>query len=278
MSLIAPAQYGQRAWQAIVDALSGALAKGVLPALSETEREAIEAGDTWWDAALFSGMPRWQTLLDFPVQPLTPEEQAFLDGPVEELCRHLSDWEVNQLRDLPPPVWAFLKTHGFFGMIIPQRYGGLEFSARAQSRVVTTLSTRSVAAAVSVMVPNSLGPAELLLHYGTEEQKDHYLPRLAKGLEVPCFALTSPEAGSDAASIPDFGVVCKGMWQGKETLGMRVTSVVKPCVKHGVLSDQPYVDWMLDRLANRAETSTCALDTTGTPGSSGAPAPSASTS
>ena len=135
-----------------------------------------------------------------------------------------NDWEITHERyDLPPQVWQFVKDKGFLGMIIPKKYGGLGFSAIAHSAVVLKLSTRSNALGVSVMVPNSLGPAELLLHYGTEEQKNHYLPRLAKGLEVPCFALTSPEAGSDAAAIPDFGVVCKGMWQGKEVLGMRVT-------------------------------------------------------
>jgi acyl-CoA dehydrogenase len=134
------------------------------------------------------------------------------------------DWEITHERqDLPPHLWQFIKDKGFLGMIIPKRYGGLEFSALAHSAVVMKLSTRSGAAAISVMVPNSLGPAELLLHYGTEEQKNHYLPRLAKGLEIPCFALTSPEAGSDAAAIPDYGVVCKGQWHGKEVLGMRVT-------------------------------------------------------
>ena len=195
----------------------------VLPKLGDTERVALEAGTVWWDAALFSGMPKWQELLDFPVQPLTEEEQAFLDGPVEELCRRLNDWEVQQLRDLPPPVWAFLKTHRFFGMIIPKDYGGLGFSAIAHSRVVTKISSRSVACAVTVMVPNSLGPAELLLHYGNEEQKRRMLPRLASGEDIPCFALTGPEAGSDAAATQSEGIVEKRVVDGKDVLGMRLS-------------------------------------------------------
>ncbi|HOV57052.1 MAG TPA: acyl-CoA dehydrogenase [Rhodanobacteraceae bacterium] len=195
----------------------------VLPRLGETERVALEAGTVWWDAALFSGMPPWQELLDFRVQPLSAEEQAFLDGPVEELCRRLNDWEVHQLRDLPAPIWAFLKTHRFFGMIIPKEYGGWGFSAIAHSRVVTKISSRSVACAVTVMVPNSLGPAELLLHYGSEEQKRRLLPRLACGEEVPCFALTGPEAGSDAAATQSLGIVEKRLVDGTEVLGMRLT-------------------------------------------------------
>jgi len=200
------------------------LFRRILPDMSSTEKEAIDAGTVWWDGDLFSGAPDWNKLLATPEPQLSAEEQAFLDGPVETLCAHCDDWEVTHERqDLPPQVWQFIKDQGFLGMIIPKQYGGLGFSALAHSAVVTKLSSRSNAAAVSVMVPNSLGPAELLLHYGTEAQKDHYLPRLAKGLEIPCFALTSPEAGSDAASIPDYGVVCKGQWQGKEVLGMRVT-------------------------------------------------------
>ena len=153
-----------------------------------------------------------------PAPRLSAEEQAFLDGPVEELCAMCNDWEITHERqDLPPHVWQFIKDKGFLGMIIPKQYGGLGFSALAHSAVVMKLSTRSSTAAISVMVPNSLGPAELLLHYGTDEQKNHYLPRLAKGLEIPCFALTSPEAGSDAGSIPDYGIVCKGTWQGKRS-------------------------------------------------------------
>ncbi|MDF3011307.1 MAG: hypothetical protein K0S03_2103, partial [Burkholderiales bacterium] len=201
-----------------------AVYRRILPDMSQTEKEAIDAGTVWWDADLFSGKPDWDKLLATKEPRLTPEEQAFLDGPVEELCRMCDDWEISHERqDLPAHVWQFIKDQGFLGMIIPKKYGGLGFSALAHSAVVMKLSTRSAAAAITVMVPNSLGPGELLLHYGTEAQKDHYLPRLAKGLEIPCFALTNPEAGSDAASIPDYGVVCKGTWQGKETLGMRVT-------------------------------------------------------
>jgi acyl-CoA dehydrogenase len=196
----------------------------ILPDMSQTEKEAIDAGTVWWDADLFSGRPDWERLLGTPAPRLSSEEQAFLDGPVEEACAMANDWEITHERyDLPPHLWQFLKDKGFFGMIIPKKYGGLGFSALGHSEVVTKLSSRCNALAVTVMVPNSLGPAELLLHYGTDEQKNHYLPRLAKGQEIPCFALTSPEAGSDAASIPDFGVVCKGTWQGKETLGMRLT-------------------------------------------------------
>jgi acyl-CoA dehydrogenase len=172
----------------------------VLPRLGDTERIALEAGTVWWDGELFSGRPRWRRLLDFKSQPLTKEEQDFLDGPVEELCRLLNEWEIIQARELPPEVWDFLCKHRFFGMIIPKEHGGLGFSALAHSAVVTKISSRSLTASVTVMVPNSLGPAELLLHYGTEEQKRHYLPRLATGEEIPCFALTGPEAGSDAAS------------------------------------------------------------------------------
>jgi acyl-CoA dehydrogenase len=201
-----------------------ALYRSILPDMSQTEKEAIDAGTVWWDADLFSGRPHWDRLLHTPAPRLSSEEQAFLDGPVEEACAMADDWEITHERhDLAPELWQFLKDKGFFGMIIPKKYGGLGFSALGQSAVVMKLSSRSNALAVTVMVPNSLGPAELLLHYGTDEQKDHYLPRLAKGLEIPCFALTSPEAGSDAASIPDFGVVCKGIWHGKETLGMRLT-------------------------------------------------------
>jgi acyl-CoA dehydrogenase len=201
-----------------------ALYRRILPDMSQTEKEAIDAGSVWWDADLFSGKPDWNKLLRVPAPRLSAEEQAFLDGPVEELCSLCDEWQItHELQDLPPHVWQFIKDQGFLGMIIPRKYGGLGFSALAHSAVVMKLSTRSSAAAISVMVPNSLGPAELLLHYGTDAQKDHYLPRLARGLEIPCFALTNPEAGSDAAAIPDYGVVCKGTWQGSEVLGMRVT-------------------------------------------------------
>ena len=199
--------------------------KKILPPMSSTEKEALDAGTVWWDGDLFSGNPDWEKLLKHDTAKLSDEEQAFIDGPVNELCSLINDWQVSQeLNDLPPEVWEYIKKNKFFGMIIPKKYGGLEFSALAHSAVVMKVSTRSVAAAVSVMVPNSLGPAELLLRYGTEEQKDHYLPRLAVGEEIPCFALTSPEAGSDASSIPDFGIVCKGEYNGKkDVLGIRIT-------------------------------------------------------
>ena len=201
-----------------------AVYRRMLPAMSQTEKEALEAGTVWWEGQLFSGKPRWQDMLAFPQPRLTAEEQSFLDNECEELCRMVNDWETTQVhQDLSPEAWRYVKDKGFLGMIIPKRYGGLEFSAYAHSQVVQKLSTRCSAAAVSVMVPNSLGPAELLLHYGTEAQKNHYLPRLAKGQEIPAFALTNPNAGSDAASIPDTGVVCKGMWEGKEVIGMRIT-------------------------------------------------------
>jgi acyl-CoA dehydrogenase len=198
-------------------------AQHVLPSLSATEREAIEAGDVWWDADLFAGNPDWAKLLAVPPATLSKEEQAFLDGPVDELCRMLDDWQINwELRDLPPQVWDFLKAHKFFAMIIPKSYGGLGFSAYAHSEVIRKLSTRSICAAVTAMVPNSLGPGELLHQFGTKAQQDYWLPRLAKAEEIPCFGLTSSEAGSDAASMIDSGVVCRGSWQGREVLGIRL--------------------------------------------------------
>lgn len=199
-------------------------AKGVLPRLSTTEREAIEAGDVWWDADLFTGNPDWATLLAEAPAKLSTEEQAFLDGPVAELCAMLDDWHINwDLRDLQPQVWAFLKAHKFFAMIIPKQYGGLGFSAYAHSEVVRKLSSRSITAAVTAMVPNSLGPGELLLQFGTKAQRDYWLPRLADGSEIPCFGLTSPEAGSDAASMVDSGIVCRGTFDDREVLGIRLT-------------------------------------------------------
>lgn len=195
----------------------------ILPPMSATEREAIEAGNVWWEAELFRGNPDWSKLRAFPMPELSTEEQAFVDGPVEELCTMLDDWDITHRRmDLPPEVWRFMKQHRFFGMIIPQRYGGLEFSNFAHSCVVTKIASRSISAGVTVMVPNSLGPAELLLHYGTEAQKDYYLPRLADGREIPCFALTGPHAGSDAGAIPDRGIVCMGEHEGKQVLGLRL--------------------------------------------------------
>ncbi|MBF0308408.1 MAG: acyl-CoA dehydrogenase [Magnetococcales bacterium] len=199
------------------------LFRRALPPISATEKEALEAGTVWWDREIFGGIPDWQSLMQRPMPPLSPQEQAFLDGPVETLCRMLDDWKINAVdHDLPPQVWSFIKENRFFGMVIPREYGGLGFSAMAHSAVVLKVSSRSVTAAVTIMVPNSLGPAELIRHYGTTEQKNHYLPRLAAGLEIPCFALTGPEAGSDASSIPDRGVVCRGRYQGREVLGMRL--------------------------------------------------------
>jgi acyl-CoA dehydrogenase len=200
-----------------------ALFKRILPTMSDTERDALEAGTTWWDADLFSGRPDWTKLLAYGRATLTAEERHFLDHDVEHLCELVNDWETQQQLDLPSQAWAYMKSQGFLGMIIPRQYGGKQFSAYMHSQVVMKLSSRCSALAVTVMVPNSLGPAELLLHYGTEEQKNYYLPRLAAGTEIPCFALTSPYAGSDAASIPDLGVVCMGMHEGRATLGFRLT-------------------------------------------------------
>ncbi len=196
----------------------------IMPRMSATEQAAVEAGNVWWDAELFAGKPDWRRLLSTPAPSLTVEEQRFLDVETEHLCDLANDWETTSVwQDLSPEAWAYATDKGFLGMIVPKAYGGLGFSAYAHSQVIQKLSTRCSAAAVSVMVPNSLGPAELLLHYGTEDQKNHYLPRLARGQEIPCFALTNPYAGSDAASITDTGVVCKGMWNGEETLGFRIS-------------------------------------------------------
>lgn len=192
--------------------------------MSDTEKSAIDAGTTWWEADLFCGNPDWKKLHQYPVPKLTIEEQAFVDGPVEVVCSMLDDWEAtHELTDLPQDVWQYLKDNKFFAMIIKKEYGGLEFSAFAQSCVLQKLTSKSTLLSSIVGVPNSLGPGELLQHYGTKEQKDHYLPRLASGQEIPCFALTSPEAGSDASSIPDYGVVCKGQWNGEEVVGVSLT-------------------------------------------------------
>ncbi|CDG16869.1 acyl-CoA dehydrogenase FadE [Xenorhabdus doucetiae] len=195
----------------------------VMPSMSTTEKEAIDAGTTWWEGDLFRGNPDWQKLHNYPKPQLTAEEQAFIDGPVEEACRMANDFQItHELADLPPELWAYLKEHRFFAMIIKKEYGGLEFSAYAQSQVLQKLAGVSGILAITVGVPNSLGPGELLQHYGTDEQKKRYLPGLARGEEIPCFALTSPEAGSDAGAIPDTGVVCMGEWQGEQVLGMRL--------------------------------------------------------
>ena len=200
------------------------LFRSQLPPMSATEREALEAGTVWWDRELFSGAPRWKKLFKTPRPHLTADEQAFLDGPVEKLCQMLDDWEITHERlDLPQEVWRFMRREKLFGMIIPREYGGLGLSALAHSHAVMKVASRSITAAVTVMVPNSLGPAELLLRYGTTRQREYYLPRLARGDEIPCFALTSPQAGSDASSLPDRGVVCRADHDGQEdVLGIRV--------------------------------------------------------
>ena len=195
----------------------------MLPRMSKTEQDALEAGNVWWDGELFSGMPDWRKLLRLPPPQLTAEEQAFLDGPCEELCRMLDDWEItHELLDMPPNVWRYLKEQKFFAMIIPKEYGGLGFSPLASSMILTKVSSRNATASSTIGVPNSLGPAELLLHYGTDEQKQRWLPGLASGEEVPCFALTSPRVGSDATALIDSGVVTKGMWEGHEIIGIRL--------------------------------------------------------
>lgn len=200
-----------------------AIYRTMLPSMSDTEREALEAGNVWWDGELFSGMPDWERLMSFPAPVLSDEEQAFMDGPCEELCRMIDDWDIAHNRaDMPEEVWAFIKKHKFFAMIIPKQYGGLEFSAYANAMVISRLASRSATVSSTVGVPNSLGPAELLLHYGTEEQKQRWLPGLASGDEVPCFALTSPQAGSDAAALIDNGVVCRGTFNGEEIVGIRL--------------------------------------------------------
>ncbi|OEE94912.1 acyl-CoA dehydrogenase FadE [Vibrio crassostreae] len=210
--------------QTLISQKALSLFKKVLPAMSQTEKEALEAGTVWWEAELFKGKPEWKKLQNIADPKLSEAEQAFLDGPVNIVCEMVNDYQVtHELADLPPEVWQYLKDHKFFAMIIKKKYGGLEFSAYAQSLVLQKLTGVSSVLSSTVGVPNSLGPGELLQHYGTEEQRNHYLPRLAEGKEIPCFALTSPEAGSDAGSIPDYGVVCKGDWQGEEVLGMRLT-------------------------------------------------------
>lgn len=209
----------------IISNLTLRLFRKLLPQISQTEQEALDAGTVWWEGDIFSGKPDWNKLMAFPKPELSHEEKAFLDGPVEELCAMLDEWHITHERhDLPPHVWQFIKEKGFFGLIIPKEYGGCGFSALAHSEVVMKIGSRSNTAAVTVMVPNSLGPAELLLHYGTDAQKDYYLPRLSKGIEVPCFALTGPDAGSDAGSIPDTGIVCRETFDGQpDVLGLRVT-------------------------------------------------------
>ncbi len=195
-----------------------------LPPISKTEQEAIDAGTLWWEGELFTGQPNWDTLLNYGKPQLSAKEQSFLEGPVEELCRMVDPWDVGFKRAMiPDPVLAHLKREKFFGMIIPEKYGGLELSAVAQTEVLSRLYPVGAIVGTFIVVPNSLGPGELLVKYGTQAQKDHYLPRLANGDEIPCFALTSPLAGSDATSISDTGIVCKGEWEGEEITGMRLS-------------------------------------------------------
>src|SRR5690606_35889530 len=200
------------------------IVKSILPRVSRTEQEALDAGTVGWDAELFSGRPHWDKLLNVRKPTLTAEEQAFLDGPVEQLCAMLDDWDIRHNRaDLPPKVWQFIKDNGFLGMLISKEHGGLGFSAQAQSQIISKISSRSVTAGITVMVPNSLGPGELLEKYGTPAQKEKYLGRLARGQEVPCFALTGVHSGSDAGGMRDYGTVTKGMYQGEEVLGVRLS-------------------------------------------------------
>ena len=242
-----------------------------LPPISKTEEEALAAGSVCWDAELFSGKPNWDHLLQQPKSTLKPEEIEFINGPVDELCRRLNDWQItNQDHDLSPEVWSFIKDNGFFGMIIPKSYGGLGFSTSAHSAVIMKVASRSITAAVTIMVPNSLGPAELLLHYGTKDQKSFYLPRLAKGIEIPCFALTSADAGSDAASMPDRGEVCYQHWQGERRLGIRL-NWAKRYITLGPVATLLGLAFRLDDpqhfIGGKQELGiTCALIPTNTPG------------
>ncbi|UJX27365.1 MULTISPECIES: acyl-CoA dehydrogenase [unclassified Pseudoalteromonas] len=197
--------------------------KKVLPSISITEQEALDAGDVWLEGSIYQGKPDFDALRDVPAAKLSAEEQAFLDGPVKELLSMIDDSEIQNGVHLPDYILDFLKKERFFSLIIPKSFGGLEFSPYANSTIVATIATKSSAVAVTVMVPNSLGPGELLLHFGTKEQQDHYLPRLANGRDIPCFALTSPEAGSDAGGIPDIGVVKRGQFNGEEVLGLEIT-------------------------------------------------------
>lgn len=200
------------------------LLKKTMPPISSTERDALESGTTWWEKQLFSGRPDWQEFAHINLPQLTRDEQSFLDNEVSQLCELLDEWDIqNNRKDLSPEAWQFLKEKKFFGLIIPKEYGGLDFSPYAQSRIMSKIASRSSTAAVTAMVPNSLGPGELLVKYGTEAQRQRWLPGLARGTEIPCFGLTGPEAGSDAGSIPDVGIVCKGFHEGEEVVGLRLT-------------------------------------------------------
>jgi len=194
-----------------------------MPTMSRTEREALTAGTVGWEGELFKGNPDWEKLFALPKPSLSIEEKSFIEGPVESLCAMIDDWDItHNLADLPPKMWEFLKKEGFFSLIIPKQYGGKEFSAYAHSQILLKVYGRSTTVGSTIAVPNSLGPAELLLHYGTEDQKNYYLPRLARGEEIPCFALTGPEAGSDAGAMTDTGVVCWGEHNGEKVLGIRL--------------------------------------------------------
>ncbi|MGE0766065.1 MAG: acyl-CoA dehydrogenase [Hyphomicrobiaceae bacterium] len=210
--------------RALVTAPVFSAVRRILPRVSDTESQALEAGTVGFDAELFSGRPDWRRLRDVPGIEITSDERAFLDGPTEELCRRLNDWQIRHTeKEIPESVWDFVKAHGFLGMLISKDHGGLGFSPQAQSLILGKIASRSADAVTIVMVPNSLGPGELIEKYGTDAQKEHYLPRLAKGLEVPCFSLTGPTSGSDAATMRDIGVVTKGQWQGRETVGIRLS-------------------------------------------------------
>ncbi|GGW87166.1 acyl-CoA dehydrogenase [Alteromonas halophila] len=197
--------------------------KKVLPPISITEQEALDAGDVWIESSIYQGKPDMQALRDVPRAKLSKDEQEFLDGPVTELLGMIDDFELGNGKHIPQEILDFLGKNRFFSMIIPKKFGGLEFSPYANSTIVATIAAKSGAIAVTVMVPNSLGPGELLMHYGTNEQQDYWLPRLSDGRDIPCFALTSPEAGSDAGAIPDAAIVTKGEFNGEEVLGLRVS-------------------------------------------------------
>lgn len=203
-------------------------AKKILPSISETEQLALDAGDSWWEKDIFQGKPDFNKLHSLQKFTLSQEERDFLANETNQLCAMVNDWEAtHNVKDFPTEVWDFMRTKGFFGLVIKKEFGGKGFSAAAHSEIVMKVATRSSSAAVTVMVPNSLGPGELLYHYGTEEQKNYYLPRLARGEEIPCFALTGPTAGSDATSIPDLGIVCMQEFNGKVILGIRLQNVDK---------------------------------------------------
>ena len=197
--------------------------KKVLPPISITEQEALDAGDVWIESSIYQGKPDMDALRAIPQAKLSADEKAFLEGPVKQVMDMVDEFELQNSNHIPKHILDFLGENKFFSLIIPKKFGGLEFSPYANSTIVATLATKSGALAVTVMVPNSLGPGELLMHYGTSEQQDYWLPRLAVGQDIPCFALTSPEAGSDAGAIPDAGIVTKGTWEGKEVIGLKVS-------------------------------------------------------